>query len=244
MNGAIIHKVPGIGNTNFQWAGRKGLCYNPASLNAPVSLTLDQKIRRFQRRVLDGIVSRNPSLGLDQRAEFFSAIFEKFLPPQSRIVDIGGGWGFYGEPLERRGHSHTVLEVIKPGYSRAPVVIYDPSQPMPFPDKSFDVSLFVTVLHHIPDPQAVLKEAKRITRGRILVVEDLYNHALGRIWTVLRDQIYNCEFFGHPCQFKKKDEWLRVFESLGLAALHTEEVETKLAGLKILNGVFVLDASR
>lgn len=207
-----------------------------------MSLTFDQKIRRFQRQVLDGIVSRNPSLGLDQRAEFFTALFENFLPPQSRILDIGGGWGFYGEPLEKRGHSHTVLEVINPGYQRAPVVIYDPSKPMPFPDKSFDVSLFVTVLHHIPDPQAVLREAKRITRDRIIVVEDLYHHALGRLWTIFRDQLYNCEFYGHPCQFKKKEEWLRIFEALDFGVLNTQEVYTRLAGLKILNGIFVLKA--
>lgn len=205
-----------------------------------MSLTLDQKIRRFQRSLLDKIVSANPSLGLDKRAEFFAGIFEKYLPPQSRILDIGGGWGFYAEPLEARGHSHTVLEVVKPGYQRAPVVVYDPAKPMPFADKSFDVSLFVTVLHHIPDPLAVLKEAVRVTRHSVIVVEDLYHHGLGRVWTVLRDQIYNLEFYGHPCQFKKKDEWLKVFENAGLSAQGYEETYTKLAGMRILNGVFAL----
>ncbi len=205
-----------------------------------MTLTFDQKIRRFQRFILDEIVSRNPSLGLDQRAEFFTALFENFLPPQSRILDIGGGWGFYAEPLEKRGHSHTVLEVIKPGYQRAPVVIYDPLKPMPFPDKSFDVSLFITVLHHIPDPEAVLREAKRVTRNTVIVVEDLYHHALGRIWTVLRDQFYNWEFYGHPCQFKKREEWLQLFQKLEMEALNVQEVRTRLAGLSILNGIFVL----
>ncbi len=203
--------------------------------------TLAKKIRKFQRHLLDEIVRRNPSLGLEARAEFFTRIFEKYLKPQSRILDIGGGWGFYAAPLEKRGHSHTVLEVIKPGYQKAPVLIYDPERPFPFPDKSFDVSLLVTVLHHIPDPAAVLREAKRVTRDKVIVVEDLYHHPAGRVWTILRDQFYNLEFFGHPCQFKKREEWLEFFSGLGFRAAGEESVYTWMAGLRIFNGVFALE---
>lgn len=167
-------------------------------------------------------------------------MYENDLAPQSRILDIGGGWGFYGEPLEKRGHSHTVLEVIKPGYQKAPAVIYDPRQPFPFADKSFDVSLLMTVLHHIPDPESVLREAIRVTREKIIITEDLYHHLPGRLWTILRDQIYNFEFFGHPCQFRKAEEWREVFKGLGLEVLREEKVYTWMAGLRILNGLFVL----
>jgi SAM-dependent methyltransferase len=202
-----------------------------------------EKVRKFQRRVLDGIVRSTPSLGLENRAEFFSALFEKYLESGSRILDIGGGWGFYSQPLEKRGHSCTVLDVIKPGYQRAPVVIYDPTGPFPFPDKSFDVSLLVTVMHHTPDPAAILREAKRVTRGTLIVVEDLYRHEVGKWWTILRDQIYNFEFFGHPCQFKTKEAWQELFRECGFTPAAEEEHYTWMAGMRILNGVFVLKAS-
>ena len=201
------------------------------------------QIRTWQRNLLDAVVRAHPGIGLDRRAEAMADLFEARLPRESRILDIGGGWGFYAEPLQKRGHHVTVLDVVKPGFQKAPVVIYDPGSPIPFPDKSFDVSLLITVLHHIPDPVAVLKEARRVTRGVLVVAEDLYHHALGRVWTQVRDQFYNFEFFGHPCQFKKKEEWLEVFKGLGFIPLEVREVFTRLAGFRILNGLFILSVA-
>lgn len=190
--------------------------------------------------MLDSIVRHAPFLRLDRRAEFITKLFENDLRPQSCILDIGGGWGFYKEPLEKRNHSHAVLEVTPPGYQRAPVILYDPAKPFPFNDKSFDSSLIVTALHHMPDPAAVLKEARRVTRDCVIVVEDLYHHSLGRLWTILRDQIYNLEFFGHPCQFRKKGQWLEMFRDLGFTVQRHQEIYTWMAGMRILNGLFVL----
>lgn len=203
-------------------------------------MTTLKKIRKFQRNLLDGVVRNNPSLGLEARAEFFTRIFDKYLDSKSRILDIGGGWGFYAAPLEKRGHSCTVLDVVKPGYQKAPVVIYDPQESFPFKDGSFDTSLLVTVLHHVPDPAAILREARRVTRKTLIVVEDLYHHELGRWWTIWRDQLYNFEFFGHPCQFRKKEDWLQLFRQEGFSLVKEERVYTWMAGLRILNGVFVL----
>jgi len=195
--------------------------------------------RKWQRKMLDYMVRKFPGLGLGERAEGFVKLFEHSIPNGSRVLDIGGGWGFYAEPLENRGHEVTVLDVVKPGYQKAPVVIYDGNQ-VPFDNKSYDVSLFMTVLHHIPDPEAVLSEAKRVTRKHIIVVEDLYQHAIGRCWTILRDRIYNFEYFGHPCQFKKREEWLEIFSRQGFSVVEEKQVYTWMAGLRILNGIFIL----
>lgn len=204
-----------------------------------VAVCLYDSIRQAQRNLLDWMVRHHPSLHLDERAEFFTSLFEKDIPPSSRILDIGGSWGFYHEPLVKRGHSHAVLDVVRPSYQKAPVVIYDPGDAIPFPDKSFDVSLFITVLHHIDDSAGVLREAMRVTRKKIIVVEDVYHHALGRFWTEWRDRIYNFEYFGHPCRFKKSGEWIELFESLGMKLERHENVYTWLSGMRILNGVFV-----
>ena len=198
-----------------------------------------RKIREIQRDCLDTIVRRYAYPDLEKRAESFTALFEKYLSPKSHVLDVGGGWGFYVDPLNRRGHEATVLDVIKPSLQRAPVVVY-PGGRFPFPDKSFDASILITMLHHCPDPEAILREARRVTRDVVIVVEDVYHHALGRFWTVLRDRLYNFEFFGHPCQFRKKEEWQVVFEKLGFLSFDQQNVYTKLAGLSILNGVFAL----
>jgi ubiquinone/menaquinone biosynthesis C-methylase UbiE len=200
---------------------------------------LPAKIRSLQRSLLDSMVRGNPGLGLDKRADYFVGLFEEQLEPGSRVLDIGGGWGFYAEPLARRGHHLTVLDVVKPGFQKAPVVVY-PGGRFPFEDKVFDASMMITMLHHTPDPAAIVREAVRVTRRRIIVVEDIYRSAAGRIWTILRDQIYNFEFFGHPCQFKKREEWLALFEREGCKLVEDRLVRTRLAGMGILNGVFIL----
>ena len=136
----------------------------------------------------------------------------------------------------------TVLDVVKPGFQKAPVVLYEGTR-IPFADKSFDASLLIGALHHIPDPEAVIQEAHRVTRKVLVVVEDLYHHSLGRWWTILRDQLYNFEFFGHPRQFKRSEEWTAVFRRLGFTVLEEKKIYTWLAGLRILNGIFVLQVS-
>ena len=197
------------------------------------------KIRKFQRHLLDEVVRRTSVKQLESRAEFFACRFEPFLPPASQVLDIGGGWGFYSEPLKRRGHHLTVLDVVKPGLQKSPVVVYDGGR-FPFADKSFEVSLLVTMLHHVPDPTAIIREAGRVTRKFLVVVEDIYHHAFGRFWTVWRDRFYNFEFFGHPCQFRKKNEWIEMFRDLGLTVQRQQEVYTWMAGMRILNGLFIL----
>ena len=199
-------------------------------------------IRKFQRRCQDGIVRLNAHWGLGERAENFVQLFESYLPCESQVLDIGGGWGFYADPLARRGHQVTVLDVVKPGFQKAPVVLYE-GRSIPFADRSFDASLLIGALHHCPDPEAVVREARRVTRRILVVVEDLYHHSLGRWWTVVRDQLYNFEFFGHPRQFKKGEEWVNLFERLGFALLEEKQIYTWLAGMRILNGLFVLKVS-
>ena len=87
-------------------------------------------------------------------------LFENQLPQESRILDLGGGWGFYTEPLEKRGHQTAVVDVVKPGYQKAPVVIYG-GERIPFEDKSFDVTILITMLHHVPDPEKLVRESVR-----------------------------------------------------------------------------------
>ena len=214
------------------------ICNSEAEHLCIVVKTWEEKIRIWQRRMMDSIIRRNPALGLDQRAEYFVSLFERYLPEQSSILDVGGGWGFYAKPLRIRGHSVSILDIVKPGIQKAPVILYDGIK-FPFEDKSLDVTLLITVLHHIRNPERVVLEVKRVTRKCLVVVEDLYQHRFGRWWTILRDKIFNFEYVGHPCQFKKQEEWLQFFEGHGFSLVEAKQVSTRLAGLSVLNGLYI-----
>ena len=144
------------------------------------------------------------------------------------------------EPLTKRGHEHLVLDVLQPGYQKAPVVLYEGAK-IPFPDQSFDVTILVTMLHHVSDPRALFEEVRRVTRKRVIVVEDLYHHALGRFWTICRDRLLNMEFMDHPHQFRKHEAWLGFFKEQQYSSIAFKKFYTWRAGFRILNGVYVLE---
>lgn len=201
--------------------------------------TIKNGLQVFQRRVLDGIVRYFAHSALEARAEKIIQLFENQIPPGSRILDLGGGWGFYAGPLKKRGHESLVLDVVNPGYQKAPVVLYDGSR-IPFPDQSFDVTILITMLHHVPDPQALFREVRRVTRQKAVVVEDLYHHAIGRFWTICRDRLLNMEFMAHPHQFRKDSEWQEFFKAAGFEVSSFKSFYTWLLGFRILNGIYVL----
>ncbi len=205
-----------------------------------IVITIKNKSQVIQRWILDGVVRHFAHGALAGRAEKIVQLFENQIPRESRILDLGGGWGFYAEPLKKRGHAPLVLDVVNPGYQKAPVVLYDGSR-IPFPDQSFDVTILVTMLHHVPDPQALFKEVLRVTRQKVVVVEDLYHHAVGRFWTLCRDRILNVEFMAHPHQFRKDGEWREFFKVAGFEVSSFKSFYAWLLGFRILNGVYVLE---
>ena len=206
-------------------------------------ISIKKSLQVFQRWILDGIVRYFAHGALEARAEKIVQLFEKQIPQGSRILDLGGGWGFYAEPLKKRGHESLVLDVVNPGYQKAPVMLYDGVR-IPFPDQSFDVTILMTMLHHVPDPQALFKEVQRVTRHKVVVVEDLYHHAAGRFWTLCRDRFLNVEFLEHPHQFRKDGEWRGFFKEAGFEASSFKSFYTWLMGLRVLNGIYVLERTK
>ena len=202
--------------------------------------SIKKSLRVFQRRVLDGIVRHFACGALETRAEKIVQLFENQIPAGSRILDLGGGWGFYAEPLKKRGHESLVLDVVNPGYQKAPVVLYDGSR-IPFPDQSFDVTILVTMLHHVTDPEDLFREVRRVTRQKVIVVEDLYHYRIGRFWTICRDRLLNMEFMEHPHQFRKDGEWRGFFKEAGFEVCSFKGFYTWLVGFRVLNGIYILE---
>jgi ubiquinone/menaquinone biosynthesis C-methylase UbiE len=97
-------------------------------------------------------------------------------------LNVGSGHGFFSSAARRAGIAMTSLDVQAPpcAIDRDELVVYD-GEHMPFQDDAFDASIAMYVLHHTRHPAAVLEEMKRVSRQRIVLVEELYRHLPGKV---------------------------------------------------------------
>jgi SAM-dependent methyltransferase len=101
------------------------------------------------------------------------------LPPGGVVADIGCGNGAYLAELARRGFrgrlaggdlSPGMLAAARERAPAAGLMAADASM-LPLRDASVDVALCMHMLYHVPDPMAVVRELRRVTRpGGVLVV--------------------------------------------------------------------------
>lgn len=117
--------------------------------------------------------------------------------------------------------------------------IYDGKR-IPFDDDVFDVALLITVLHHIADPDATLREAKRVAR-RIIVLEDLVENIREARATFFADSWMNWQWFDHPHSNRSDAEWRRAFSQLDLRMIHAEQSMHTFFPFRFRHGLFVLD---
>lgn len=131
------------------------------------------------------------------------------------ILDLGAGHGGLCKALRADGLDVHPVDV-KDGsfFEDVRPQLYD-GERLPFADGHFDSTLLITVLHHTPDPDLVLREAMRVTRRRLVVMEDIYTNPLQRYLTYFTDSLVNLEFHGHPHTNRSDRAWRFTFERLG-----------------------------
>lgn len=86
------------------------------------------------------------------------------------VLNVGAGAGSY-EPADRQitAIEPSVEMIRQRGASAAPAV-QGYAEDLPFDDQSFDASMAVLTIHHWADKAKGLKEMRRVTRGRIVVL--------------------------------------------------------------------------
>jgi len=95
-----------------------------------------------------------------------------YLPAGGSVIDIGAGGCRIAELLGTDGRfSVTAVDVVDHNVTEVPMQLYD-GERLPFPDKSFDAALLVFVLHHAEHPEVLVREALRVTRSTVVVIED------------------------------------------------------------------------
>jgi SAM-dependent methyltransferase len=143
------------------------------------------------------------------------AAIGSYLDPAGRILDVGAGNCILCQELGRHGYDVVPVDLKNFSFVDEIVpVVYDGTT-LPFSDDSFDMALVITVLHHAPDPDAVLSEVRRVAR-RIIVIEEIYENLLEKYFTYVIDSLFNLEFFNHPRSNRTDAAWRETFQGLRL----------------------------
>ncbi len=142
-----------------------------------------------------------------------------------RLLDLGAGEGYVAGLLRAQAGVWTcAVDVGSFRRALGPYVTYDGTR-LPFPDAAFDTTLILLALHHCGTPEAVLDEAVRVTRRRLIVTESVYRNGRDRFWLDLLDgRLNGLRHEGQmnaPLAFRRPEEWSALFASRGLRALET-----------------------
>lgn len=98
-----------------------------------------------------------------------------------RVLDLGAGEGYVGQAIQHAlsdgegCHIDTrvqLCDVVDLNRTDLPHDTYDGAE-LPYCESAFDSTILYFVLHHCQDAERVLREALRVTRGRVIVVESV-----------------------------------------------------------------------
>lgn len=140
-----------------------------------------------------------------------------FIKPTDHVLDVGAGDCRLSARLQKIvGCQVTAVDVEDFNATDLPLMLFD-GERLPFPDDAFDVVLLIFVLHHAEDAAAILKEAARVSRGRIIVLEDVLTSFWDRIiFRLFHRWLAWSEKISYPFREWRPVQWTQLAQSLEL----------------------------
>lgn len=159
-------------------------------------------------------------------AEFLAAR----IPAGAAVLDVGCGDGSIARlvTLNKPGVSVEGIEFAPRGNCQIKCQPFD-GRTIPYPDASFDVCMFVDVLHHVPDSHGIthlLSEARRVSRRYVLIKDHLSENPLDFRTLQFMDWVGNRPHgVVLPYNYQSRAEWDSHFAAAGL---NVKEWETRI----------------
>lgn len=164
-------------------------------------------------------------LVLQRRNRVLTEALSKAIPDDARtVLDVGCGDGEIARMLRLRRPNLNILgaDLCVCPDTRIPVAVFDGAR-LPFLDGAFDVVMFVDALHHSDDPAILLREAKRVSRGSVVLKDRISDHPVAEVRPSVMDRLGN---MGHGVRKTYHAwtgaQWRRAFEAAGLSPQSTE----------------------
>ncbi|HDH99081.1 MAG TPA: class I SAM-dependent methyltransferase [bacterium] len=148
-----------------------------------------------------------------------------FIRDGQRILDLGCGAGIVGKTFQEFFRAELLgVDIVDRRVVDIPFKLSGSSS-LPLKDNSFDLVLISYVLHHTGKPKVLLGEAKRVSRDKIIVFEDIPDRWISGIFCRFHGFSFD-KLFRNPTKttFYSEREWKEVFKQLGLNLLFSQRV--------------------
>jgi len=153
-----------------------------------------------------------------RRVQVLSGHLAALIPSHAKVLDIGCGDGLLAYAIMRIRPDVQIkgLDVLVREQSWIPVEPFD-GRVIPYAERSWDIVMFVDVLHHTQDPMVLLREAARVAGTAIVIKDHPVDGFLARSTLRFMDRVGNVRHnVVVPFNYWPKRKWLSAFESLGL----------------------------
>lgn len=139
------------------------------------------------------------------------------------ILDLGAGNGKLAETIKKELNKNiTLVDVTDFNKTNIPLILYD-GKNLPIIRDYFDTSLLIVVLHHCIDSLSVLKEAIRVTKKRIIIIEAIYSSneekEVNKFFYWFSNRILLKRKIEVPFNYKSSEEWTTIFKQFNLSII-------------------------
>ena len=155
----------------------------------------------------------------DRRVKVLARAIASLIPNDASVLDVGCGDGRLASLVasERRDVRVRGIDVLKRPHTEIPVQEFDGVR-IPYEDASFDVVLFVDVLHHTEDPMVLLREARRVARRAIVLKDHTLTGMLAYRTLRFMDGVGNKRHgVALPYNYWTPEQWQHAVRELGVS---------------------------
>jgi len=163
----------------------------------------------------------------DYRAARIANYLLEFIQPGDTVLDCGCGDMTVARSISERSSVDIVgIDIVSPNRTNTKMCICD-GKSLCFSDDSFNVVILSFVLHHTQYKQKVLKECLRVTKRRLIILEDIYRSQVELLALKISDWIGNRPFSSEmsiPFNFDSTHGWLALFREIGASTTSFESI--------------------
>ncbi len=154
----------------------------------------------------------------NRRVRVLGDHFIDLIPKTARVLDVGCGDGLLAHLLMEKRPDIKVkgIDVLVRCHTHIPVDSFD-GKVIPYGDASFDVTMFVDVLHHMEDPIVLLREAIRVARAAIVIKDHTRDGLFAGPTLRFMDLVGNARHgVAIPYNYWPRQQWFEAFHRLNL----------------------------